>query len=725
MTYKVVILSARASNLVPCVQSVLAHEPDLPPRDIIVVDDGARAEAEPLLPGVRWITGVKPFVFARNANIGIAEAASDVILLNDDARLVTERGFSMLVEQARLRANLALCSAGIRGAVGNQRQIASGKSTFRSEDRTLAFVCVYIPQWAFEKLGPLDERFTGYGFEDNDYCARARAAGLELGIWDGCIVDHTGELSSTFRTRSDLSKLFNQNRRLFAEKWRNGNSTTRRAPSAPVGHKQTAEVVSERCVDMLYLACNRLEFTRETFGALITNTDWQYVRELVVIDDGSRDGTREWLGANISKVPAPSRFLRTRFGSPVKAMTHFIESAAAPILAKSDNDAMLPPRWLSQSLAVIDSHSELTMLGIEAMYPHDDDPTTTRSYTRAQFISGLGLYRREAFARSRPSAYGKWFGLEEWQTSHSREFIYGWITPALPVFLLDRFPFEPWIGYSNEYIRRGWQRSWPKYDPDCTLWRWRFSESPFGEAVTESGDRRFLCAMRIKNEAARIHEVLTRSLKLCERTYIFDDHSTDDTVEICRSFGERVTLFHSPFEGLDEARDKNYLLGKIIEARPEWVLWIDGDEALEQSGPQRIKEAALASNRVAAYQLRISYLWNDPQHIRVDGIFGRFRRPSLFRLSGQAASRLHFPATGFGGNFHCGNVPRGLVGGYRNLDVRLKHYGLMLPDIRQAKYEWYNQIDPNNAAEDCYRHLIETPGARHAPGPPRIVAWRE
>jgi hypothetical protein len=32
-------------------------------------------------------------------------------------------------------------------------------------------------------------------------------------------VDHSGELPSTFRTRPDLGTLFEENRRLFQEKW--------------------------------------------------------------------------------------------------------------------------------------------------------------------------------------------------------------------------------------------------------------------------------------------------------------------------------------------------------------------------------------------------------------------------------------------------------------------------------------------------------------------------
>jgi GT2 family glycosyltransferase len=220
VSYRVVILSARAANLVPCVRSILSNQPDLPPDRLLVVDDGARADAEPCLPGVRWLDGVKPFVYARNANLGICETAGDdVILLNDDARLLTPGGFASLAREVESRPGLGICSAAVQGAVGNPSQLATARHELRFEERTLAFVCVYIPRYALERLGPLDERFTGYGFEDNDYCARALASGFRLGIWDGCVVDHSGELPSTFRTRPDLWTLFEHNRESFRLKW--------------------------------------------------------------------------------------------------------------------------------------------------------------------------------------------------------------------------------------------------------------------------------------------------------------------------------------------------------------------------------------------------------------------------------------------------------------------------------------------------------------------------
>ncbi|MGA1871584.1 MAG: glycosyltransferase [bacterium] len=241
----------------------------------------------------------------------------------------------------------------------------------------------------------------------------------------------------------------------------------------------------------------------------------------------------------------------------------------------------------------------------------------------------------------------------------------------------------------------------------------------------QPSDMRVLCAMRIKNEAEHIHQVLSQALVLCQRAFIFDDHSTDETVAICQSFGSQVRVIESPFNDFNEARDKNFLLKKIIEADPEWVLWIDGDEVLERSGPEKLKYTIDNTRGIVAYSLHISYVWNDPQHIRVDGIFGRFNRLSLFRLKDQNVKQLYFPAGRATTGFHCGNVPKGLVGKTKELNVRLKHFGYMSKEKRRTKYEWYTTMDPNNRAEDNYRHLAEVRGARFAPGPPQILPWIE
>jgi GT2 family glycosyltransferase len=462
-TWRVVILSARAENLVPCVHAVLQQEPALHPADIIVVDDGARREAEPLLPSVTWVSGEKPFVFARNANLGIeAASGADVLLLNDDAQLVTPGGISRMVQLVAGRPDIGLLSAAVQGFVGNPRQLTTGIGGIRLELGTLAFIAVFIPRRVYERLGPLDERFVGYGWEDNDYCARAREAGFVCAVADGSVVDHS--LPSTFRTRQDVRELYEINRELYERKLSTMDEST-----TPV--------------DVMFLACNRLEFTRETFGAVLSNTDWGLVNELHVYDDGSRDGTRQWLAERIADVPCRVRIVDTNWGSPVLAMRQFIQTATAPMLAKIDNDAMMPPGWLRESLDVFARHPHLDLLGTEAMYAVDPRPLVPRTFTPAPFISGLGLYRRRVFLASCPEAYEKWFGLKEWQQAQGPSLVRGWITPALPVFLLDRCPLEPWPTLTEQYIARGWMRRWPKYDPASTLWSWRWPSASTAAAV--------------------------------------------------------------------------------------------------------------------------------------------------------------------------------------------------------------------------------------------------
>lgn len=233
--------------------------------------------------------------------------------------------------------------------------------------------------------------------------------------------------------------------------------------------------------------------------------------------------------------------------------------------------------------------------------------------------------------------------------------------------------------------------------------------------------------LRVKNEARWIERVLRSISPLCEEIFVFDDHSTDDTPEIASRLGTRVYL--SPYEGLNEVRDKNYLLELVAQKQPDWVLCIDGDEELEARGLYILPE--LATNTAAAsYSLRVAYLWDREDQVRVDGIYGGFRRPSFFRMTGQhGAQFVSQSAKGF----HCSNAPMG-ISGWQGLqtNVTLLHYGYLDRDTRLAKFIWYNEQDPVNHAEDCYRHMVagdvpDIPAdmkTKHA-GPLRLVPASE
>ena len=223
-------------------------------------------------------------------------------------------------------------------------------------------------------------------------------------------------------------------------------------------------------IDLLYLAYNRLEFTRKSFETMLANTDWDRIDRLTVYDDGSTDGTREYLQEQIGKAPLQSVFMQSDHVGPVGIMVDYIRrNEDDGIFIKIDNDVMLPPDWLPECLHVMKLNPSLDLLGIEAIRPLGTGP---RQYHEAKYIGGIGLMRHRAFTCCVPTPHGR-FGFTAWQDTHEKV-IKGWLDPALPVALLNLVPFEPWRTLSLQYIENGWQRDWPPFLPETEkkLWDW-------------------------------------------------------------------------------------------------------------------------------------------------------------------------------------------------------------------------------------------------------------
>ena len=225
----VIILSKEVSNLIPCVEAVVKHEPDV---EIVIMDDGIEWEQiPPYWDHYRVVPGLKPFIFARNANLGIEAAKvdgeySDVVLLNDDAILETPGGFRIMQEAAeRFPASIGLVAA-TTNITNNPAQMPSDTGKRRILDKPapgmsmpcVAFVCVLIPGRTLRAVGLLDEQFTAYGWEDTDYCRRVHNAHLLIAVDDRCFVDHS-KLKSTFRGDPRATGPIEQGKLIFLEKW--------------------------------------------------------------------------------------------------------------------------------------------------------------------------------------------------------------------------------------------------------------------------------------------------------------------------------------------------------------------------------------------------------------------------------------------------------------------------------------------------------------------------
>ena len=167
------------------------------PRIIVVADGHSRHFG----PDVLTLSSVFPeFVFARNVNMGIkATIAShrDAILINDDCVMTQPDCLFKLATLATKVPKLGIMAPRIDGGVG--QAVQSANQPWNKEwdqvvtlggDAPVCFICVWISYEMIKDIGPLDENFIGYGFDDNDYCLRARTAGWLTCISRDLVVKH-------------------------------------------------------------------------------------------------------------------------------------------------------------------------------------------------------------------------------------------------------------------------------------------------------------------------------------------------------------------------------------------------------------------------------------------------------------------------------------------------------------------------------------------------------
>lgn len=216
--YIAIIPSCTFANVVACTNAIEDQQPDA---RMVVVANGDLIEN---MGGLEWDFAItewdKPFNFAACINHAVREYGEDldILLLNDDTRLLTPHGFSRLREAAYAHPECGLMFPVVTGCTGNPGDHLQqpGGGVRIAKRHVVPFIGVYIRRAVWDQIGELDERFClDYGCEDNDYCYRVTHAGYKLGVFDGCLLEH-GVLESSYRKEGN--RPFTQNAELFRAK---------------------------------------------------------------------------------------------------------------------------------------------------------------------------------------------------------------------------------------------------------------------------------------------------------------------------------------------------------------------------------------------------------------------------------------------------------------------------------------------------------------------------
>jgi len=102
-------------------------------------------------------------------------------------------------------------------------------------------------------------------------------------------------------------------------------------------------------------------------------------------------------------------------------------------------------------------------------------------------------------------------------------------------------------------------------------------------------------AIITQNESSNIRPCL-EGVQWADEIIVVDNDSTDDTQEICRSFGARV--FNEEWKGF--ARQKN---SAIEKTRNEWVLSLDADERIPPELGREIEMVLTETPRAEGYRI--------------------------------------------------------------------------------------------------------------------------
>jgi hypothetical protein len=207
----------------PCCESLEQYAPSLPK---ILVRDSYDISAPR---GWVVIQGPEEFSYSGNRNLGwrAVDPDSDLFDLGDDVRLIERSTVEQLQEIAYSDRNVGILSPKIIGGAGNPMQNDPSISPVTYTSMRIPFIATYIKREVIQSVGYMDEQFSGYGFDDTDYCRRTHLAGYGLGITPCVSVKH-GALGYRLMSTSlkkwggDTSILrleMAKNQALYLKKW--------------------------------------------------------------------------------------------------------------------------------------------------------------------------------------------------------------------------------------------------------------------------------------------------------------------------------------------------------------------------------------------------------------------------------------------------------------------------------------------------------------------------
>ena len=231
-----------------CLESMERSEPGSASA-CIVGDNGLTVRLQDRFPGITVVrVPTDPFIHMRALNIMVAAAKpeDDIVVMGDDTTILSDRWISC--SQALLDQWPE--DVGMMNYMGSHyHRLGDFMSWISTNDKgptnpfrslwTLPLVGSLIPRRIINEIGPFDERFVGYGYDDIDWCIRLLHAGFHIAIICSVLMEHSergtfGKWGQSIDPNMDINKM------LYCLKWDLPMSTGHGFPGAEPHFKRAS-----------------------------------------------------------------------------------------------------------------------------------------------------------------------------------------------------------------------------------------------------------------------------------------------------------------------------------------------------------------------------------------------------------------------------------------------------------------------------------------------------
>jgi len=190
------------------------------------------------------------------------------------------------------------------------------------------------------------------------------------------------------------------------------------------------------------------------------------------------------------------------------------------------------------------------------------------------------------------------------------------------------------------------------------------------------------------NEGANgnLERCLKHMSSFCDDIVVYDDGSTDDTLDILKKFTKHI-IKGSKNDFLNELTHKQKLLELALSLEPTWILWLDADEVFDRFG----EDGGIRSlcrygdeNNIDGFAFQEFNLWKDLFHYRTDELWHQNWQVRLWKNNG----KLKFNVKK---GLHNRLFPNGIDKWSRS-EIKVIHYGFASEDKVNKKFSTYQSL---------------------------------